>query len=147
MNEKSIYAGFIKRIGAFIVDTIIYILINTIIVSIVIAIIRAIFNDFNVNSFYNIGFLSMTSFFIVFILYFAFSESSNMQGSLGKRLTKIVVVDQKGCKLNFSKAFIRAVAKFFSLLFLFGYIFMFFNKKRQALHDFISNTTVINANK
>ncbi|MHB8984259.1 MAG: RDD family protein [Carboxydocellales bacterium] len=146
MNKQGIYAGFVKRGAAFLIDTIVFILINTLIASGFMAVIEFILKGVDVNSFNSIGIISMGSLFFVFILYFTLGESSSWQGTLGKKITKIIVVDQKGKKLTFSKALARSFTKFFSVLFLFGYLFVFFNNKKQALHDYLSNTTVINAN-
>jgi uncharacterized RDD family membrane protein YckC len=80
-------------------------------------------------------------------LYFAFMESSNKQGSLGKIILKIKVVNEEGNAISFGKATIRHIGKILSgLALLIGFIMVFFTKKQQCLHDIIAKTLVINKN-
>lgn len=136
MIENNQYAGALLRAVAFLVDAIIIVVINALITSAVIGILHVLFRGINGNSFEIISTVSAISAFLTFTLYFAFGESSNWQGTLGKKLARIKVLDQKGQKLTFPKALARSFAKFFSLLFFFVYLFIFLNRKRQALHDF-----------
>ncbi len=81
---------------------------------------------------------------VVFWLYFALMESSKRQGTLGKNILKIKVVNEQGNVISFGKATIRHLGKILSgLIFLIGFIMMFFTKKQQCLHDLIAKTLVI----
>lgn len=46
------------------------------------------------------------------VLYFALSESSRFQGTIGKRLLKVAVVDTNGRRARLKQTAIRAVVKF-----------------------------------
>jgi uncharacterized RDD family membrane protein YckC len=81
----------------------------------------------------------------IWILYNAFMESSKYQASVGKLALGIIVTDTSGNKLDFSKAFVRNICKIISSMILWiGYIMAGFTEKKQALHDMIANTLVVN---
>ena len=78
-------------------------------------------------------------------LYFAFMESSASQGTLGKMAMGIKVTDASGDRITF----LRATGRFFSkmlsqMVCCIGYIIAAFTDKKQALHDFIASTLVVN---
>lgn len=78
------------------------------------------------------------------IVYNTILEASPKQGSFGKQILKIRVCDLNGERISFSIAAARNLAKILSSLFLFvGYLFCFFNKKQQCLHDMIAGTLVM----
>ncbi len=74
-------------------------------------------------------------------------ESSKYQASVGKIALGIIALpfDTNGNKLDFSKAFVRNICKIISSMILcIGYIMAGFTDKKQALHDMIANTLVVN---
>ncbi len=76
--------------------------------------------------------------------YHVITESSAKQGTYGKQLLKIKVSDMEGNRISFGRATGRNLAKLFSVTTLFvGYLFSFFNKQQQCLHDIIAGTLVI----
>lgn len=78
-------------------------------------------------------------------LYFALLESSASQATLGKRLIGIKVTDLDGNKIGFGKATVRYFAKIISGLILgIGFLMAAFTQRKQALHDMIAGTLVIN---
>lgn len=80
---------------------------------------------------------------IIVCLYHAILESSDLQGTLGKKYSKIKVIDENGETITFPKALIRIILKFFSLLLLFsGFIVIIFRKDRKGLHDILAKTFV-----
>lgn len=82
---------------------------------------------------------------VVNILYFSFMESSKYQATIGKLALGIIVTDLGGQKLDFVKALIRNISKIISSCILFiGYIMAGFTEKKQALHDMIAGTLVVN---
>jgi uncharacterized RDD family membrane protein YckC len=83
--------------------------------------------------------------FILQVLYFTFMESSKFQASLGKMALGIIVTDMNGAKLDFTKALVRNLCRIISYLILaIGYIIAAFTPKKQALHDIIAGTLVVN---
>jgi uncharacterized RDD family membrane protein YckC len=81
----------------------------------------------------------------IWLLYYSFMESSKYQASVGKLALGIIVTDTEGNKLDFSKAFVRNICKIISSMIMFiGYIMAGFTEKKQALHDIIASTLVVN---
>jgi len=78
-------------------------------------------------------------------LYFTLSEASVTQGTLGKRALRIVVTDLDGRRISFGRANARFWSKIISgAIFLIGYIMAGFTARKQALHDMIAGTLVVN---
>lgn len=91
---------------------------------------------------------SVTNFFfgvIVGILYNGVFDSSAMMGTPGKALMGIVIVNEEGYgRITFKLAIIRFLLKYISSLILFiGYLMQPFTKKRQTLHDMLTEVVVI----
>jgi len=77
-------------------------------------------------------------------LYFALLESSEWQGTAGKKVLGIIVTDMNGRRVSFMRATGRHFAKFVThFTFLIGYIMAGFTEKRQALHDMIASCLVL----
>ena len=73
---------------------------------------------------------------IVFFLYDAVFEASPMQGSIGKKICNIIVVDYHGRRLTFAKALGRNFGKILSGMICFvGYLNVLWDDKSQAWHD------------
>ncbi len=78
------------------------------------------------------------------IIYHIIMESSAEQATYGKQMLKIKVVDMYGERITFGKAVARNLCKIFSVMtFFIGYLFAFFNKQQQCLHDMMAGTVVI----
>ena len=78
------------------------------------------------------------------LIYLIIMESSAKQGTYGKQILRIKVCDLHGKKISFTHAAGRNLAKILSVLTLFiGYLFSFFNKQQQCLHDMIAGTLVM----
>ncbi|HEY0245704.1 MAG TPA: RDD family protein, partial [Mucilaginibacter sp.] len=70
-------------------------------------------------------------------------ESSPKQGTYGKQLLRIKVCDLHGNRISLAQSAGRNLAKILSVLTLFiGYLYCFFNKQQQCLHDVIAGTLV-----
>lgn len=79
-------------------------------------------------------------------LYFVLFEISEMQATPGKKLLGLKVVDLSGEKIGFWRGTVRYFSKTLSRLFLmFGFLMIAFTKKKQALHDKIASTLIIEA--
>ena len=81
---------------------------------------------------------------VVGCLYFAFMESSQNQGTLGKMALGIKVTNMNGERITFINAVGRYFAKILSgMIICIGYIMAGFTEKKQALHDILANCLVI----
>ncbi|WP_276499274.1 RDD family protein [Pontibacter litorisediminis] len=77
-------------------------------------------------------------------LYYAGFESSARQATLGKQLFGIFVTDTEGYRITFARATGRYFGKMLSgLILLIGYLMAAFTERRQALHDKIADTLVL----
>ena len=78
-------------------------------------------------------------------LYEAFMLSSEWQATVGKRAMSIVVTGLNGDRISFTRATGRHFAKYISGFLLFaGFIMAAFTSRKQALHDMMAETLVIN---
>jgi uncharacterized RDD family membrane protein YckC len=90
------------------------------------------------------GFLGLGIAILTSWLYYAFSESSSEQATLGKQALGIFVTDLDGNRISFGKATGRYFGKWLSTItFLLGYVMAAFTEKHQALHDLLAGTLVI----
>jgi len=75
------------------------------------------------------------------LIYHIIMESSRKQATYGKQMMRIRVCDMNGQRISVAHSIGRNVAKIASVLsFFVGYLFAFFNKKQQCLHDMIAGT-------
>jgi len=78
-------------------------------------------------------------------LYEALLDSSSWQGTVGKKLLGLRVVDLNGNRISFGRATGRYFAKVLSgMICLIGYIMIAFTEKKQGLHDLLAGTLVVN---
>ena len=78
-------------------------------------------------------------------LYYALFESSELQATPGKLVLGILVTDEAGNRINFGRASARYFGKIISaLILMIGYMMAGFTEKKQALHDIIAATLVVN---
>jgi len=78
-------------------------------------------------------------------IYEAWMMSSEWQATVGKRALGIKVTGLDGGRISFARATGRHFAKYISICLLFGgYIMAAFTAKKQALHDMIAETLVVN---
>ncbi len=81
---------------------------------------------------------------LIKLIYHIIMESSVTQATFGKQILKIKVCDMQGCRIGAGRAAGRNAAKLLSVLTFFtGYLFSFFNKQQQCLHDMIAGTLVM----
>jgi uncharacterized RDD family membrane protein YckC len=78
-------------------------------------------------------------------LYEAFMLSSEWQATVGKRAMSLVVTGTDGGRISFARATGRHFAKYVSAFILFiGFIMAAFTERKQALHDMMAETLVVN---
>ena len=139
-TENVVYSGFWRRFGAYLIDSLI--------VSLVILILSAAMG-FSVG----IGGIggpgaSLVGILIVIAapwLYFAGMESSKHQATIGKMALGMAVTDQQNQRISFIRATVRYFGKILSaLIFCVGFIMAAFTQRKQALHDMIAGSLVVN---
>lgn len=166
------YAGFWKRFVAYIIDSIVMGVVQSIFLlplwimfgvslfpfhemerwenfdSVALANVQLSDDEFSVALFsvFFIGILVVSLISIVVQwLYFALMESSSKQATLGKMALGIIVTDLDGNRISFGRASGRYFGKILSgLILCIGYIMAGFSEKKQALHDMIAGCLVIN---
>jgi uncharacterized RDD family membrane protein YckC len=141
------YAGFWRRLGALMIDLLLF--------YVVIAILRAVLTGIlspgaletmaNGPSIFVMAWNSLSVAILIGAwLYFAVMESSSSQATLGKKAFGMKVADPRGGRISFGKATGRFLASAISLLTVgIGFLFVLFTKRKQALHDMITETIVI----
>lgn len=141
------YAGFWRRVGAYIIDVIV--------ISIISGIIGGIFGiglgtsvaatGGSVDDVQSLGnSLGGLIGLAIGIAYFCGMESSSLQATLGKKALGLVVTDDNGNRIGFGKALGRYLGKILSGLILgIGYLMVAFTDKKQGLHDKLAGTLVL----
>jgi uncharacterized RDD family membrane protein YckC len=132
----NLYAGFWRRVAAYLVDYGL-LLIATFVIAVVLGL-GGVSEDTS-------GVLLTLFLFFGFWLYCAIMESSVRQATLGKVALGISVTDKSGGRIGFG----RATGRYFgevlsSMTFGIGYVMSAFTKQRQALHDMVASTLVVN---
>jgi uncharacterized RDD family membrane protein YckC len=124
--QQGVYAGFWARFVAMIIDFLI------------IAVASGIVSATTLGAGFFISLLAPW-------LYEAFMLSSEWQATVGKRAMSIAVTGGDGERITFARATGRHFAKWISAFLLgIGFIMAAFTEKKQALHDMIAETLVIN---
>ncbi len=81
---------------------------------------------------------------LVMLAYNSGFEATRMQGSIGKTICGLKVVDARGHRINFSNALGRNAGKLLSSLVCgMGFLNIFWDKRRQGWHDQMAKTYVI----
>jgi uncharacterized RDD family membrane protein YckC/predicted RNA-binding Zn-ribbon protein involved in translation (DUF1610 family) len=123
------HAGFWRRALAILIDTIL---------------INVVTGNFVWTSDMEIGDSHGLFSLAVAWLYFALLESSTKQATLGKMVIGIVVTDERFHRISFARASGRFFGKFVSLLIIgIGFIMAAFTQRKQALHDMLADTLVV----
>lgn len=123
------YAGFWRRVLASFIDGILLLLVTGSFTWTV------DFDDFKIS--YGLA-------VVVQWLYYAILESSNRQATLGKMAIGLVVTDEHYHRINFTRATARFFGKFLSAIILgIGFMMAGFTQKKQALHDVLADTLVV----
>lgn len=148
-----VQAGFRKRAAAYVIDSFVI----GIVAQIVQMVLMVAFFGMNMSSFTAnpdtifssaSGILFMLSIYLLplllFGIYYAAFHASARQATLGKMAVGIKVVRSDGSRISLG----RAVARFFGFLlsgmvFAIGYLMAAFTERKQALHDLMCDTLVV----
>jgi len=144
MEDKHQFAGFWKRVGAYLIDGFIMGIGQGILAAFVFVFLFTVMK-LDRHAFIALMSLLLYGFvFLVHVLYFSLFESSSRQATPGKMALGIVVTDASGRRISFWRAVARNCARVISGLFLgLGYIICGFTDRRQAAHDLLASTLVV----
>lgn len=81
---------------------------------------------------------------VLLLIYCAALEGSELQGTIGKMVFGIIVVDRNGQRISFPHAIARNLAKAAShYSFGLGFALALVTRKKQTLHDLVARTYVV----
>lgn len=146
----STYAGFWRRLAAFLLDTLIggaaWSALVSAITLVVLGVLLGTGSTLENYSSSVPGWLSWTFYGVGLAmtwLYYTLLEASRWQATIGKRALHIQVTDGAGARLTWLRANGRYWAKLLSFLILgIGFLMILFTERRQGLHDLIAGTLV-----
>jgi uncharacterized RDD family membrane protein YckC len=149
------YAGFWKRVAAYIIDAILLAIVSRLIgplfnVSVAEEALKsAILGGTAPLEAYMQFYRSMSAYMLVSTvitwLYFILCESSAWQATVGKLALGIRVTDMDGRRISFARALGRYAGKYVSaFILLIGFIMVGFTQRKQGLHDLMAGTLVLN---
>ena len=154
------FAGLGKRLSAFIIDCVVVIILNYFISSILLKPFGGLLGAMGLKDFqfgenivsgaYSafaalfVLFLTLVGGLVIAFLYDFLMIFSPIHATVGKLLMKIKVVDSDGYSISSVGAFMRSLLKFASVfLWLLPWFLAIFTKKKQAVHDLLVGTVVI----
>ncbi len=140
-NANVAYSGFWKRFAAFLIDSVI--------VGLVILILSAGMGfSMGIGGVGGTG-ASVLGLLIALVapwLYWAGMESSRHQATIGKMALGMAVTDQFNNRLSFTRASARYFGKGLSSMTLaIGFVMAGFTERKQALHDMLAGSLVVDA--
>lgn len=135
------YATFGVRLGAYLIDIVMF----TIIQFIASLGLTYLFSEiFRIRKDETIIFWLVILNIILVYNYFIKPEASGWQGTIGKKLVGIKVTDLNGGRISKSNAVGRYFGKLLSTLIIcIGWLMPLWTDKKQALHDMVASTLVI----
>jgi uncharacterized RDD family membrane protein YckC len=140
---SSILANFWWRLLAYIIDCLLLGLLLILLGGFIVLVLKVIGIPINWGS-DEYRLKSSLAVLLLFITYNVGFEATEMQGSIGKTICKLKVINAKGERIGFVNALGRNTAKLLSSLVLgMGFLSIFWNKRRQGWHDEMAKTFVI----
>jgi uncharacterized RDD family membrane protein YckC len=131
-SDPIYYAGFVRRAGAAVLD------------AILVSIPGTIAHQVGLTTGSSWGDLAIES--LVWLPYYTGFHASHWQATPGKHAFGIKVTDLEGRRIGVGRSLARYLASYLSALALFiGYLMVPFTRRRQALHDMIAGTLVVDA--
>lgn len=137
------YAGFWKRFAAWLLDSIILMVIGVPVTLAGWFLPWVVYDPL----FFLFGRSIVTSIITTIIgwIYFWGFESSSYQATPGKMALGIIVTDLNGSRISLGRAAARDLSKILSMLTIgIGFLMIGFTEEKRGLHDYIAGTLVIN---
>lgn len=179
LDSDKPYAGIVRRTGAYLLDCVVMFVAFVVLQSFILLPLRTLLLGSDV--WMKTGGFSLEAYTLATIslptwLYFALSESSVRQATIGKRITSLIVTDIGGNRIGFGRAMLRTVIKLlpwelahltvnlptsmwfepepefrFGLLVVFALLVVYpalvlLTRRHQSLHDLIAKTVVVYGN-
>lgn len=137
------FAGFWKRVIAYILDGIIFSILFGILAFLLGGSLFSMSSQSPANIMAIFGIYALI--YPAWWLYFALMESSSSQATFGKKIVGIKVTDLNGQPIGFGHATGRHFAAFITqMTFTIGYLMAAFTARKQSLHDLVASTLVVN---
>jgi len=143
INKQYEFSNFGTRLAALLIDFFLILFIWIFIVKKIINFIKVNLENFKLDHFLIIILLYIISGLMFLILYRSFFDSSKFQGTPGKIILGIKIVNHNFEKITFNQAILRNIIKFFSSIMYIGYLIALLNEKCITLHDTVAKTYVI----
>jgi len=148
VEKKPTYATFGARLGALMIDgVIIFVSFIVLVPMVIIPLLRQLSYD---GGAFTGGFLATGIFMYFFglpmfgVLYRAAFECSSLQGTPGKVIVGIKVVDSSFGRVSFPRSLLRNFVKIFSsMIFYIGYLVALRDNKCLTWHDLAADTFVV----
>lgn len=147
-------ASFLKRVAAFLIDSLIYGLvigmiagiIQNLVVTLLIMAFAAYSPDKEPSIVAMVGIVLFCCLFQlgIWIAYYVWPECSGWQATIGKKILGLRVTDTDGQRISFWRSLWRNFAKFFSAITLgIGYLMCLWTRRKQCLHDIMAKCLVL----
>lgn len=140
------YADFPARVGAFLVDLLIFFLLARIAAQIIdfCVHLRTFQSGWVERQMPAAGICLLVVNAVMALIYPVALEMSARQGTPGKQVLGLVVTDLHGRRISFARALARSCARFLSLMCCgIGYLLPLFTARKQTLHDVIAGCVVV----
>ena len=137
------YAGFFKRFIAFVID---YIVIRLVLRLLFVRFVLGIaLGDYDMFEWRHLFHWYTLVIELITMAYFVVCETSSWQGTVGKKLLGMKVVNARTFgRINTGDAVMRFLSKYISsAVFLLGFIWIIFDDRKQGWHDKLADTVVI----
>ncbi|HZW19415.1 MAG TPA: RDD family protein [Luteimonas sp.] len=143
LDGHVVYAGFWKRVAAYFIDAVILAVLGGMTGALIGGLMGAT-QGFATSSLLAIQTVTQIGGLLVAACYYGFFYASSNQATPGKMAIGIKVVRSDGSGCSFWRGFGRHFATLLSaLLLLVGYLMVAFTARKQALHDMVCDTVVV----
>ena len=140
-SGRMVYAEFMPRLGALILDSIFILLITWIpLLGIGFVMVLLLGPEPGMNA---MSIIANLYAFVAQAAYYVILETSVKQATWGKQIVGIKVTDLNGRRITVGRSLGRYFAKILSGCTVIGWFLPLFTEKKQALHDIVAGTLVI----
>lgn len=148
---RVVYAGFWKRVAAYFIDYFVVTAINyavmipmMVVMGVGIGATGGSDNPFQSGGAIVLVVVMYLLLLAIPVLYFAWMHASGNQATLGKMAVGIKVVRGDGSRITFWRGVGRLFATFLSsIILMIGWVMAAFTERKQALHDMVCDTLVV----